>query len=94
MVVVVWSTERLLEGMVGLAALLRLAPFAIAGIFSGLEAENVAVGLIAAHAMPAAYHVTLKGCCHRVGCSSDPAHGASSDLLINNSLLWNSRATS
>jgi cation:H+ antiporter len=49
-VVVVWSTERLLAGMVGLATLLRLAPFAIAGIFSGLEAENVAVGLVAAHA--------------------------------------------
>ena len=48
-VVVVWSTDRLLAGMVGLAALLRLAPFAIAGIFSGLEAENVAVGLVAAH---------------------------------------------
>ncbi len=48
-VVVVWSTERLLAGMVGLASLLRLAPFAIAGIFSGLEAENVAVGLVAAH---------------------------------------------
>jgi cation:H+ antiporter len=48
-VVVVWSTERLLAGMVGLAALLRLAPFAVAGIFSGLEAENVAVGLVAAH---------------------------------------------
>jgi cation:H+ antiporter len=48
-VVVVWSTDRLLTGMVGLAALLRLAPFAIAGIFSGLEAENVAVGLVAAH---------------------------------------------
>jgi cation:H+ antiporter len=47
-VVVVWSTERLLSGMVGLASLLRLAPFAIAGIFSGLEAENVAVGLVAA----------------------------------------------
>jgi cation:H+ antiporter len=47
-VVVVWSTDRLLAGMVGLAALLRLAPFAIAGIFSGLEAENVAVGLVAA----------------------------------------------
>ena len=31
----------------------RLRPFAIAGIFSGPEAENVAVGLIAAHAMPA-----------------------------------------
>src|SRR5437868_2674828 len=39
-------------------------------------------------------HVTLKGCCHGVGCSSDPADGVSSDLLINNSLLWNSRATS
>ena len=48
-VVVVWSTGRLLSGMVGLATLLRLAPFAIAGIFSGLEAENVAVGLAAAH---------------------------------------------
>ena len=33
-IVVVWSTERLLSGMVGLASLLRLAPFAIAGIFS------------------------------------------------------------
>ncbi|MDQ6899477.1 MAG: hypothetical protein M3072_08220 [Candidatus Dormibacteraeota bacterium] len=50
MVVVIWATERLLEGMVGLASLLRLAPFAIAGIFSGLEAENVAVGVVAAHA--------------------------------------------
>lgn len=49
MAVVVWSTERLLAGMIGLASLLRLAPFAIAGIFSGLEAENVAVGLVAAH---------------------------------------------
>jgi len=37
-VVVVWSTERLLAGMVGLAALLRLAPFAIAGIFSMVAA--------------------------------------------------------
>lgn len=49
-VVVVWSTERLLAGMVGLAALLRAAPFVIAGIFSGLEAENVAVGVVAARA--------------------------------------------
>jgi cation:H+ antiporter len=47
-VIVIWSTERLLDGMVGLAALLRLAPFVIAGIFSGLEAENVAVGVVAA----------------------------------------------
>lgn len=47
-VVVVWSTERLLDGMVGLATLLRAAPFVVAGIFSGLEAENVAVGVVAA----------------------------------------------
>jgi cation:H+ antiporter len=47
-VVVVWSTETLLDGMVGLAALLRMAPFVIAGIFSGLEAENIAVGVVAA----------------------------------------------
>ena len=46
--IVVWSTERLLDGMVGLAALLRAAPFVIAGVFSGLEAENVAVGVVAA----------------------------------------------
>jgi cation:H+ antiporter len=49
-VILVWATERLLDGMVGLAGLLRLAPFAIAGIFSGLEAENVAVGVAAAKA--------------------------------------------
>jgi cation:H+ antiporter len=49
-VIVVWSTERLLDGMVGLATLLRAAPFVIAGIFSGLEAENVAVGVVAARA--------------------------------------------
>lgn len=48
-VIVVWSTGRLLEGMVGLAVLLRAAPFVIAGVFSGLEAENVAVGVLAAN---------------------------------------------
>jgi cation:H+ antiporter len=47
-VIVIWSTEMLLDGMVGLAALLRAAPFVIAGIFSGLEAENIAVGVVAA----------------------------------------------
>lgn len=46
--IVIWSTERLLEGMVGLARLLRIAPFVIAGVFSGLEAENIAVGVVAA----------------------------------------------
>ena len=49
-VILIWATERLVAGMVGLAGLLRLAPFAIAGIFSGLEAENVAVGVVAAKA--------------------------------------------
>jgi cation:H+ antiporter len=47
-VVVIWSTERLLEGLVGLATLLGAVPFVIAGIFSGLEAENIAVGVVAA----------------------------------------------
>src|SRR5215211_5871924 len=46
-VIVIWATERLLEGLVGLAGLLRVSTFAIA-ILSGFEAENVAVGLAAA----------------------------------------------
>ena len=45
---VVWATERLLEGLVGLAWLLRVSAFAVAAILSGFEAENVAVGLAAA----------------------------------------------
>ena len=47
-VVVIWATERLLEGLVGLARLLRVSAFAIAAVLSGFEAENVAVGLAAA----------------------------------------------
>jgi cation:H+ antiporter len=47
-VILVWSTERLLEGLVGLAGLLRVSTFAIAAILSGFEVENVAVGLAAA----------------------------------------------
>jgi cation:H+ antiporter len=47
-VVVIWATDRLLEGLVGLAGLLRVSTFAIAAILSGFEAENVAVGLAAA----------------------------------------------
>jgi cation:H+ antiporter len=43
-VIVIWATERLLEGLVGLAGLLRVSTFAIA-VLSGFEAENVAVGL-------------------------------------------------
>jgi len=47
-VVVVWATEHLLEGLVGLAGLLRVSAFAVAAVLSGFEAENVAVGLAAA----------------------------------------------
>ncbi len=47
-VAVIWATARLLEGLIGLAGLLRVSTFAIAAILSGFEAENVAVGLAAA----------------------------------------------
>ena len=45
---VIWATERLLEGLIGLAWLLRVSAFAVAAVLSGFEAENVAVGLAAA----------------------------------------------
>lgn len=44
----VWATERLLEGMVGLAVRLGVSTFAMGAVLSGFEAENVAVGLAAA----------------------------------------------
>src|SRR5713226_3278446 len=47
-VVAVWSTERLLAGLVGLAQLTALSTFAVGAALSGFEAENVAVGLAAA----------------------------------------------
>jgi cation:H+ antiporter len=43
----VFATERLLEGLVSLALLLRLSAFAVGAVLSGLEAENIAVGLAA-----------------------------------------------
>ena len=46
-VIVVLATERLLEGLVDVATALRMAPFVASAILSGLEAENVAVGLAA-----------------------------------------------
>jgi cation:H+ antiporter len=46
-VIVVWATERLLEGLVGIAMALRVAAFAASAVLSGMEAENVAVGLAA-----------------------------------------------
>lgn len=44
----VWATERLVDGMVGLAGAARLSAFAVGAVLSGFEAENVAVGLAAA----------------------------------------------
>jgi cation:H+ antiporter len=46
-VLAVWATERLLEGLVGLAGALSLSAFAVGAVLSGFEAENVAVGLAA-----------------------------------------------
>jgi cation:H+ antiporter len=46
-VLTVWATERLLEGLVSLAGVLRLSAFAVGAVLSGFEAENVAVGLAA-----------------------------------------------
>jgi cation:H+ antiporter len=46
-VIVVWATERLLDGLLGLAYAAHLATFVVAVVLSGLEAENIAVGLAA-----------------------------------------------
>lgn len=44
-VLAVWATERLLEGLVSLATVLKLSAFVVGAVLSGLEAENIAVGL-------------------------------------------------
>ncbi len=46
-VLAVWATERLLEGLVSVSVALRLSAFAVGAILSGFEAENIAVGLAA-----------------------------------------------
>jgi cation:H+ antiporter len=46
-VVVIVATQRLLEGLVGIANAVRVAPFVASVVLSGMEAENVAVGLAA-----------------------------------------------
>jgi cation:H+ antiporter len=46
-IVVVVATEYLLRGLVGVAAAMRVAPFVASVVLSGLEAENIAVGLAA-----------------------------------------------
>lgn len=43
----IWATELLLTGLVNVAAALRLSAFAVGAVLSGLEAENLAVGLAA-----------------------------------------------
>jgi len=48
-VLVVIATERLLEGLVGISQATTLAPFVVSAILSGLEAENIAVGIAAGH---------------------------------------------
>jgi cation:H+ antiporter len=46
----IFATERLLEGLVGLALLIGLSTFVVGALLSGLEAENIAVGVVAGHA--------------------------------------------
>src|SRR6266851_1486375 len=46
-VLAVWATERLLDGLVGISHAARLPTFAVGALLSGFEAENVAVGLAA-----------------------------------------------
>ncbi len=48
-ILVVASTEALVKGLVGVSRALRIAPFVASAVLSGLEAENVAVGLAAGH---------------------------------------------
>jgi cation:H+ antiporter len=47
---VIAATEALVKGLVGVSRALRIAPFVAAAVLSGLEAENIAVGLAAGHA--------------------------------------------
>ncbi len=46
-VLAVLATERLLEGLVGLAGFVQVSAFVVGAVLSGLEAENIAVGLAA-----------------------------------------------
>jgi len=43
----IFATERLLDGLVSLAQVLHFSAFAVGALLSGLEAENIAVGLAA-----------------------------------------------
>lgn len=46
-VLAVWATNRLLDGLVGISFAAHLPTFAVGALLSGFEAENVAVGLAA-----------------------------------------------
>jgi cation:H+ antiporter len=48
-VLVIAATEALVKGLVGVSRALRIAPFVASALLSGLEAENIAVGLAAGH---------------------------------------------
>jgi cation:H+ antiporter len=47
---VIAATGALVKGLVGVSRALRIAPFVASALLSGLEAENIAVGLAAGHA--------------------------------------------
>ncbi|GAC1370964.1 MAG: hypothetical protein NVSMB44_38280 [Ktedonobacteraceae bacterium] len=46
-ILAIFATERLLEGLVGLSRAFHISAFAVGAVLSGLEAENIAVGLAA-----------------------------------------------
>lgn len=46
----IWATDLLLGGLVGLALVAGLSTFALGALLSGLEAENIAVGVAASRA--------------------------------------------
>ena len=48
-VLVIAATESLVKGLVGVSRALQIAPFVASALLSGLEAENIAVGLAAGH---------------------------------------------
>lgn len=46
----IWATDLLLDGLIGVALLAGLSTFVVGALLSGLEAENIAVGIAASHA--------------------------------------------
>jgi cation:H+ antiporter len=46
-VLAIWATEYLLKGLVSVALVVGLSTFVVGALLSGLEAENIAVGVAA-----------------------------------------------